>query len=69
MDELSSLQEEMGEFGQLKVFKGISIQPEERKPPVSSKEDTLSKCELEILSKNPKYAVRAMMSKERFMVE
>ena len=69
MDELSSLQEEMGEFGQLKIFGGISIQPEERKPPVTSKEVTLSKDELEILSKNPGYAVRAMMNKEKFMVE
>ena len=67
--ELSSLKEEMGEFGQLKIFRGISIQPEERKPPVLSKEVSLNKYELEVLSKNPKYAVRAMMSKEKFMVE
>ena len=59
----------MGEFGQLKIFQGISIQPEERKPPVLSKEVTLSKYEIEVLSKNPKYAVRAMMNKEKFMVE
>ena len=67
--ELSSLQEEMGEFGQLKIFRGISIQPEERKPPVLSKEVSLSKDELEILSKNPGYAVRSMMSREKFMGE
>ena len=30
---LSSLQEQMGEFGELKIFKGISSQPEDRKPP------------------------------------
>ena len=58
----------MGEFGQLKIFQGISIQPEERKPPVLSKEVTLSKYEMEVLSKKPKYAVRAMMNKEKFMV-
>ena len=69
MEELSSLKEDMGEFGQLKIFGGISIQPEERKPPVTSNEVTLSKDELEILSKNPGYAVRAMMNKEKFMVE
>ena len=69
LEELSSLQDEMGEFGQLKIFQGISIQPEERKPPVSNKDISLSKYEIEILSKNPGYAVRAMMSKERFMVE
>ena len=49
--------------------RGITIQPEERKPPVTSEEVSLSKDGLEILSENPKYAVRAMMSKERFMVE
>ena len=67
--ELSSLREELGEFGNLKIFNGITIQPEERKPPVSSKEVVMSKDELEILSKNPKFAVRALMNKERFMVE
>jgi hypothetical protein len=67
--ELSSLQKQMGEFGELKIFKGISIQPEDRKPPVTSKEVTLSKDELEILSKNPKFAVRSLINKERFMCE
>jgi hypothetical protein len=68
LEKLSNLQEEMG-VGQLKIFQGISIQPEERKPPVLSKEVTLSKYEMEVLSKNQKYAVRAMMNKEKFMVE
>ena len=49
LEELSKLQEEMGEFGQLKIFQGTSIQPEERKPPVLSKEVTLSKYEMEVL--------------------
>ena len=49
MAELSSLQEEMGEFWQFKIFRGITIQPEERKPPVTSEEVSLSKDELEIL--------------------
>ena len=46
LEELSSLQDEMGEFGQLKIFQGISIQPEERKPPVSNKDISLSKYEI-----------------------
>ena len=67
--ELSSLQEEMGEFGKLRIFQGITIQPEESKPPVTSEEVVLSKDELEVLSKNPKFAVRSMMSKGKFMAE
>ena len=67
--ELSTLQEELGEFGKLRIFSGVSIPPEERKPPVTTKEVELSKYEIEVLSKNPKFAVRAMMSKEKFMVE
>ena len=59
----------MGEFGKLRIFSGVSIPKEERKPPVTTKEVSLSKYEVEILSKNPKFAVRAMMNKERFMVE
>ena len=69
LEELSILQEEMGEFAALRIFSGESIQPEERKPPVTSKEVTLSKYEQEVLAKHPKYAVRAMMSKERWMIE
>ena len=69
LEELSILQEEMGEFGKLRIFNGKTIRQEERKPPVVSKEVTLSKYELEVLSKNPKFAVRAMMSKEKYMVE
>ena len=68
MTELASLREELGEFGNLKIFQGITIQPEERKPPVTSGEAILSNDELEILSKNPKFAIRSVMSKERFMV-
>ena len=49
LEELSNLQEVMGEFGQLKIFQEISIQLEERKPPVLSKEVTLSKYEMEVL--------------------
>ena len=67
--EPSILQEEMGEFGKLRIFNGKTIRQEERKPPVISRKVTLAKFELEILSKNPKFAVRAMMSKERFLVE
>ena len=37
ISELTILQEEMGEFGKLIIFKGITIQPEARKPPVTSK--------------------------------
>ena len=69
LDELSSLKEEMGEFGDLRIFRGITIQPEGRKPTVTSKEVILSKDEEEVVSRNPKFAVRSMMSKERFMVE
>ena len=69
ISELTILQEEMGEFGKLRIFKGITIQPEARKPPVTSKKVTLSEDELTVLSKNPKFAVRAMMSKERYMAE
>ena len=68
MEELSILREEMGEFGNLKIFNGKPIRQEERKPPVAIGV-TLSKWEEEILSKNPGFAVRAMMSKEKFMVE
>ena len=58
----------MGEFGKLRIFNGKTIHQEERKPPVISKKVTLSKYELEVLSKNPKFAVRVMMSKEKFFV-
>ena len=68
-NELSTLQEELGEFGKLRIFSGASIPPEDRKPPVTTKEVSLSKYEVEVLSKNPGFAVRAMMSKEKFMVE
>ena len=75
--ELSILQEELGEFGKLRIFSGIPIPPEDRKPPVTTKEvslskyeiEVLSKYEIEVLSKNPKFVVRAMMSKEKFVVE
>ena len=67
--ELSSLREEMGEFGKLRIFQGITIQPDKRKPPVRGRKVDLSTDELEVLSKNPKFAVRSMMSKERFMSE
>ena len=68
-EELSILQEEMGEFGKLRIFSGKTITQEKRKPPVTSKKVNLSKYELEALSKNPKFAVRAMMSKEKFLGE
>ena len=42
LEELSILQEEMGEFGKLRIFSREQILPEERKPPVTSKEVTLS---------------------------
>ena len=67
--ELASLKDEMGEFGKLRIFEGVTIPPEERKPPVTSEEVSLSEDELLVLSKNPKFAVRSMMSKERFMAE
>ena len=66
--ELSILQEELGEFGKLRIFSGVPIPLEDRKPPVTTKEVSLSKYEIEVLSKNPKFAVRAMMSKEKFVV-
>ena len=69
LEELSILQKEMGEFANLRIFSGEPIEPEERKPPVTSKEVNLSKYELEVLSKHPKYAVRATMSKEKWMLE
>jgi hypothetical protein len=69
LEELSILPEDLGEFGKLRIFNSKTIRQEERKPPVVSKEVTLSKYELEVLSKNPKFAVRAMMSKEKYMVE
>ena len=68
MEELSIIREEMGEFGKLRIFNGKSIRQEERKPPVILGV-TLSKWETEVLSKNPGFAVRAMMSKEKYMVE
>ena len=40
-----------------------------RKPPVVLDGVTLSGCDQEVLSKNPGFAVRVMMSKERFMVD
>ena len=49
LDELANLREELGEFGDLKVLRGINIQHKKRKPPVQSKEFTLSKFEEEIL--------------------
>ena len=67
--ELSILQEELGEFGKLRIFSGVPIPLEDRKTPVTTKEVSLSKYEIEVLSKNPKFAVRAMMSKEKFVVE
>ena len=67
--ELASLQQEMGEFGKLRVFEGVTILPEERKPPVKSKAVILSQDELIVLSKNPKFAVRSMMNKEMLMAE
>ena len=69
LEELSILREEMGEFGGLKIFNGKTIHQEERKPPVVVNGVTLSGCQQEVLSKNPSFAVRAMMSKERFMVD
>ena len=69
MDELSTLREEMGEFGKLRIFNGKTIHQEERKPPVVCSKLNLSKYELEVLSKNPSFAVRAMMSKGKFMME
>ena len=69
LKELSILREEMGEFVNLKIFNGKNIRQEEKKPPVICGDVELSKYELEVLSKNPKFAVRAMMSKEKFMVE
>ena len=66
LQELSILQEEMGEFGKLRIFSGKSIPQEERKPPVTSREVSLSKYELEVLSKNPKFVVKALMSKEKY---
>jgi hypothetical protein len=66
ISELSNLQETMGEYGALKVFQGISIQQEEKKPPVIGSEDViLSNDELAILSKSPKFALRSMMNKEK----
>ena len=69
LEELSILREEMGEFATLRIFSGEPIQPEERKPPVTSTEVTLAKYEQEVLAKHPNYAVRAMMSKERWLIE
>ena len=69
LDELSTLREEMGEFGKLRIFNGKTIHQEERKPPVICNEVKLSKDELEVLSMNPGFAVRAMMSKGRYLME
>lgn len=58
LKELSSLREEMGEFGVLKVFNNITIQPEGRKPPViGSEEVKISEDEISLLSKGPKFAL------------
>ena len=65
IQEMSTLREEMGEFGNLKIFNGISIPTEERKPPVTSKEVTLSKYEVEVLSMNPQWRMFQKMMRRR----
>ena len=63
MAELSILQEEIWEFGKMRIFQGITILP------VLNDEVTLSKEKLAVLSKNPKFAVRAKMDRERYLAE
>ena len=70
MDEIASLKEELGEFSELRIFNGVSIQAEEPKPPViTAKDVTLSKDEVSLLSKGPKFAIRNILNKEIFMAE
>ena len=67
---LSSLPEECQEYGDLRIFRNTEIVPEPPNPPmVASKEITLSKAEIKILSKSPKFALRNILSKENYMAE
>ena len=67
---MSSLKEELEEFAKLRVFNNIQITPEKPKPPViASKNVTLSEDELAILARGPKFTLRNVLSKERYMAE
>ena len=70
MASLSSLKDEYPDFAELRIFNGKKIQPEDPKPPViASKDVKLTKDEISILSRGPKFALRNILSKERFRAE
>ena len=67
---ISSLPEECREFGDLKVFQDEEMIPEPPNPPmIASKNISLSKEELKILSKSPKFALMNILSKEAYMAD
>ena len=67
---VTSLPEDCQEFGKLRVFQEEQIQPEPPAPPmVASNNITLSKEEIKVLSKSPKFALRNILDKEAYMAE
>ena len=65
-----SLPEECKEYAKLRVFQDQEIPPEAPKPPmVASNTITLSKEEMKILSKCPKFALRNILCKKSYMAE
>ena len=70
MKELSSLPEECAPLKELRVFRGEDIPAEPPKPPVVTSESIiLSKAEIAILTKSPKFALRNLLSKKQYMTE
>ena len=69
-EEISNLPAECLKYLNLRPFNNINIQPEPPKPPVVCDPNIkLSRGEIKLLSKNPKYALRAMLNKEKCMNE
>ena len=67
---ISSLPEDCKEYSELRIFQEEEIIPEEPEPPmVASKDISLSKGAIKILSKSPKFALRNILSKENYMAE
>ena len=67
---ISSLPEEVKPYKDLRAIRGLPIDPDPPKPPViTSPEIVLSKEEIKILSKSPKFTLRNILDKEQFMIE
>ena len=67
---IANLPEECKEYEALRALRGTKIDPEPPKPPViTNPEITLSKAELKILSKSPKFTLRNILDKEIYMTE